>query len=247
MFGSFYQISAGERGVILTWGQVSPIAVTEGLHIKWPIAQEVIKVDIKTQKYEYESSAASSDLQIVTAKIATNYRLEGSVVPELYKTIGLDYAMRVIVPSEQESVKAVTSKYTAEQLITRREEVRSEIKQLLHDKLIGRGIIVEEISIVNFDFSKSFNDAIEGKVTASQLALQAENKLKQVEFERDQRIAQATGEAEAIRIQAQSINSQGGASYVELQRIAKWNGQLPNIMMGSGTVPLMDISKLVSA
>lgn len=241
LFGSFYVISAGERGVILTWGEVRPVAVEEGLHIKWPIAQEVIKVDIKTQKYEYESSAASKDLQTVTAKIATNYRLEGESVPNLYQTVGLDYANRLIVPAEQEAVKSITAKYTAEELITKRENVRSEIKSLLHDKLIDRGIVIEEISIVNFDFSSSFNAAIEAKVTAEQQALQQKNILEQVKYEAEQRVTKAEAEATAIRIQAEAVTQQGGKDYVQLKAIEKWNGDVPNIVLGTGAVPFINL------
>jgi regulator of protease activity HflC (stomatin/prohibitin superfamily) len=246
-FGSFYIVGAGERAVVLTWGNPSTVPMSEGLHLKIPIAQDVVKMDIKTQKYEYESSAASSDLQTVTAKIATNYRLEGSSVPELYKTVGLDYASRVIVPAEQEAVKAVTSKYTAAELITKREEVRNDIKTLLHDKLFGRGIVVEEVAIVNFDFSKSFNDAIEAKVTSEQQALQQKNILEQVKYEAEQRVTKAEAEATAIRIQAEAVQSQGGRDYVQLQAIAKWNGNVPNIVMGStSAVPFIDLNGLTA-
>lgn len=240
---SIYTISAGERGIVLTWGDPANIPVTEGLHFKIPIAQSVVVIDIKTQRYEADASAASKDLQIVTSKIVTNYHLQADSVPRLYKEIGVDYQTRVIAPLEQETVKATTAKFTAEELITKREEVRSQIKQSLYDKLLPRGIIVEEVSITNFDFSVAFNQAIEQKVTNEQNALAAKNKLAQVEYEAKQRITQAQAEAEAIKIQAQSINSQGGKDYVQLQAIAKWDGRLPSMMMGGdGATPLIDVS-----
>jgi len=240
-FGSFYVVGAGERAIVLTWGNPSNIPMSEGLHFKIPIAQSIVKMDIKTQKYEYESSAASKDLQTVTAKIATNYRLEGSSVPELYKTVGLDYASRIIVPAEQEAVKSITAKYTAEELITKRENVREEIKSLLHDKLFARGIIVEDISIVNFDFSGSFNAAIEAKVTAEQQALQQKNILEQVKYEAEQRVAKAQAEATAIRIQAEAVTQQGGKDYVQLKAIEKWNGNVPQYVMGTNAVPFINL------
>lgn len=233
LFSTMYIIGAGERGVLLTFGKPSEMAVGEGLHFKVPFAQKIIKMDIKTQKYEAAASAASSDLQIVTSNIATNYHLESSAVPSIYREIGLDYQARIIQPMEQEVVKSITAKYTAEELITRREEVRVEIKNHLYERLSPRGILVEEVSITNFDFSPSFNEAIEAKVTAEQNALAAKNKLEQVRYEAEQRLTVARAEAEAIRIQAEAITSQGGAEYVQLQAIQKWNGILPQFT-GSG-------------
>jgi len=236
LFGAspFYMVSAGERAVVLTWGNPSMTAVSEGLHFKIPMVQTVHIMDIKTQKYEADATAASKDLQTVTAKIVTNYHLVGETVPRIYKEIGVDYASRVIQPMEQEVTKATTAKFTAEELITKREEVRQEIKTILKERLAERGIIVEEVSIVNFEFSPSFNAAIENKVTALQNALAAQNKLEQVKFEAQQRVAQATAEAEAIKIQASAIQAQGGANYVQLKWVEKWNGAQPVTLMNTG-------------
>lgn len=242
IFGSFYTISAGERGVLLTFGKPSPVVISEGLHFKIPIAQKVIKMEVRSIKYEADASAASKDLQIVSAKIATNYHLIPESVPEIYSTLGLSYAERIIQPMEQEIVKATTAKFTAEELITKREEVRQEIKNLFTERLRQRGIVVEEISITNFDFSGSFNAAIESKVTAEQLKLKADRDLERIRVEAEQRITQAKAEAEAIKIQAQAITSQGGKDYVQLQAINKWNGQLPGVT--GGVVPFLDVGNV---
>jgi regulator of protease activity HflC (stomatin/prohibitin superfamily) len=241
IFNAVYQIDAGQRGVLLTFGNPDLNAKAEGLHFKWPIIQTVIKMDIKTQKYEADASAASKDLQTVTSKIATNYHLTPDSVPILYKEIGINYQDRVIQPLEQEIVKATTAKFTAEELITKREEVRLDIKNTLHDRLLPRGIIVEEVSIVNFEFSPSFSSAIENKVTQEQNALAAKNKLAQIEYEAQQRITQAQGEAEAIKIQATAINSQGGRDYVQLQAISKWSGVMPQFV-GGNAMPFIGVN-----
>lgn len=244
LFGSIYIINAGERGVLLTWGNPSQIPITEGIHVKIPIAQKIIKMNIQTQKYEADLTAASSDLQDVNTKIAINYHLDSASVPTIYQTIGVDFASKVIFPLEQESNKAATARYTAVELITKREQVRTEMENILRDKLAPRGIIVESISIVNFAFSPSFTQAIEAKVTAEQNALAAKNKLEQVKYEAEQRVTQAKGEAESIAIQAQAINSQGGKDYVQLQAISKWDGKMPSVMLGSGSTPFIDISQI---
>ena len=240
LFSSVYIIRAGERGIVLTFGKPSIIASSEGLHFKTPLAQKIIKMDIKTQKYETDASAASSDLQTVTAKIAVNYHLAAESTPNLYQTIGLAYNERVIQPAVQEVVKATTATYTAEQLITKRQEVKESMVTRLRERLVERGIIIEDINIVNFDFSPSFNAAIEAKVTAEQNALAAKNKLEQIKYEAEQRITQANAEATAIRIQAEAIQSQGGRDYVQLQAIAKWDGKMPTVTAG-GAVPFINI------
>jgi regulator of protease activity HflC (stomatin/prohibitin superfamily) len=241
LFGSFYIVGAGERGVLLTWGKPADYAIGEGLHFKIPMVQEVIIIDVKTHKYEADASAASKDLQIVSTKIAVNYRVVPETVPELYRTVGLAYEDRVIQPAVQEVVKATTAQFTAEELITRRSEVKDNIKLLLRERLSDRGISVEDISITNFDFSSSFNSAIEAKVTAEQEALAARNKLEQVKYEAEQRVARAEAEAQAITLQAQSINSQGGKDYVTLKWIEKWDGKVSLIGSGSGVTPILDM------
>lgn len=240
LLGGIYTIGAGERGVLLTFGKASMDSKMPGLHFKIPIVQGVIKMDVKTQKYEAELTAASKDLQDVKTKIAINYHIMPDSTPEIYRDIGTNYADKVIYPLEQEVNKAATAQFTAEELITKRDQVRETMKTILMEKLAQRKIVVEEISIINFAFSDSFTQAIEAKVTAEQQALTAKNKLEQVKYEAQQRIEQANGEANAIRIQADAIRAQGGKEYVQLQAINRWDGKLPTFMM-SGAMPFISI------
>ena len=239
-FSVFYIVHAGERGVLLTFGNPDMTAKTEGLHFKMPFIQHAVILDVKTLKYEADATAASEDLQTVTTKIAVNYHLTPENVPVLYKEIGINYQDRIIQPAVQEVLKASTAQFTAEELITKRNEVKEKIKELLKDRLGSRSIIVEDISITNFDFSEEFNKAIESKVTAEQNALAAKNKLAQIEYEAQQRVTQAKGEAEAIRIQTNAINSQGGENYIQMRAIDKWNGIMP-LVTGSGSMPFINL------
>jgi len=238
LFSCIYIINAGQRGVLITLGNPSEEVITEGLHFKVPFIQKIVKMDIKTQKDEVEATSASKDLQTVNAKIAVNYHLEANSAPRIYREVGVSYVDRILSPAIQESTKAATAQYTAEELITKREQVRETIKQLLIDKMSIRGIVVEDVLITNFDFSVSFNEAIEKKVTAEQNALAAKNKLAQVEYEALQRVTQAEGEAKAIAIQAKAITSQGGKEYVQLQAIQKWQGILPQVV-ATGNMPFI--------
>lgn len=243
MINPFVIIRAGHRGVVLNWGAVSNDVLNEGIHFRMPIKQSIQSIDVQMQKEQVDSSASSKDLQIVTSKIALNYHLDPDKVNQLWQKIGSSYKERIIDPAIQEAVKASTAKYTAEELITKRDQVKEEIKTTLKDRLQNEFIMVDEFSIVNFDFSQSFNAAIEQKVTAEQNALAAKNKLEQIKFEAEQRISQAKGEAEAIRTQAQSISQQGGAEYVRLKTIEKWDGKLPTQMIPGGTLPFINITQ----
>jgi len=251
-FFTVYTIPAGYKGVVLTFGKPSEIATSEGLNFKIPFVQTVIKMDTRTQKYEAELTAASKDLQDVMTKIAINYHLSPDSVPELYRTIGVNYADKVIYPLEQESNKAATAQFNAVELITKRELVRESMKNTLREKLVARGIIVEDISIVDFAFSASFSQAIENKVTQEQNALAAKNKLEQIKYEAEQTVAKATAEAEALRLKKQSITPelvqlsqievQSKALDVQKEAIAKWDGHLPQVT-GSAT-PFVSIGTL---
>lgn len=223
LFLPFTIVSPGEKGIVVRLGSVDRI-LDSGIHFKMPLIESVVKVTVQTQKEQVETDAASQDLQTVRAIVAVNYNVSPDKVEDLYKTIGTEYKSRVIDPAIQEAVKAATAKYTAEQLITQRPIVKEDILSSLKSILSPKDIQISDVSITNFDFSPSFNQAIEAKVTAEQQALQAKNKLDQVKYEKEQTIAKAQGEAEAIRIQAQAITSQGGDNYVKLKELEKWNG-----------------------
>lgn len=241
LFGSVYTIPAGYKGIVLTFDKPNDIATGEGLNFKIPFVQSVVKMDTRTQKYEADLSAASSDLQDVNTKIAINYHLSPESVIEVYRSIGTNYAEKIIYPLEQESNKAATAQFVAADLVNKREAVRAKMEEILRNKLSPRGIVIESISIVDFKFSAVYSAAIENKVTAEQNALAAKNKLEQIKYEADQRIAQAEGEAKAIKIQAEAIVTQGGKEYVQLQAINKWDGKMP-IVFGTGSLPFIAIN-----
>lgn len=227
LISSFGTIGAGERGIKLRFNAVTGKVYGEGLYFVLPFIERVVMIDIKVQKEEVDAEAASKDLQTVTSRIAFNYSIDPALAVHLYQNIGIDYKVRIIDPAIQEAVKATTAKFTAEELITRREEVRDQIKSHLIEKLEGTGIKTEQVSIINFDFSRSFNEAIEAKVTAEQNALAAKNKLDQVKYEATQAIEAAKGKAQALQIEATAINT--NPQIIQLRAIEKWDGKLPQV------------------
>lgn len=231
-------VSAGDRGVRFNKFSGETSVVPEGVYFRIPLVEKVVKMDVKVQKEEVEASAASKDLQTVTAKIALNFQPEPEQVARLYREVGADYKARVIDPAFQEAIKASSAHYTADRLIGDRDTVKEEIKQHLLEKMAPYGIRVVEVNVVDFDYSKVFNEAIERKVTAEQDALAAKNKLQQVEFEKQATIARAQGEAEAIKIQSAAIQAQGGKDYVTLKWIEAWEkggSKVPSTVAGQGS------------
>jgi regulator of protease activity HflC (stomatin/prohibitin superfamily) len=201
----FVIIGPGERGVILKLGAVEDRVLDEGLHFRIPLVETVVKVDVKTQKVEVDAPSFSKDLQNVDTKIALNFHVDPKNVNKLWQQIGRDYESRIIAPAIQESVKAATAQFTAAELVAERPKVKDEIKRVLVERLGPRNIDVDDFSIINFDFSDSFEKAIEEKQVAQQNALKAENDLKRIQVEAEQRIAQAKAEAEAIKIQTEAL------------------------------------------
>jgi len=242
-FGSFTTIGVGERGVLVTMGKVEDKVLIEGFHLKLPIVQSVETIDVRTKKEEEKADAASKDLQAINATIAINYHVDPLKANALFQLVGQSYSERIIAPAIQESIKAVVAKFTAEELITRRAEVKDATKLLLAKRLGQNNIILDEFSITNFAFSQQFDKAIESKQTAVQEALKAKNDLERVKMEAQQKIEQARAEAERIKIQAESISKQGGAEYVNLKAVEKWDGKLPQQMIPGSTLPFINLNK----
>ncbi|KKK92710.1 hypothetical protein LCGC14_2700200, partial [marine sediment metagenome] len=226
---SVYSVPAGHRGVVLTFGKVAEEVSDEGLHFKIPIMQRVKKIEVRIQKIEADADSASRDLQDVKTTVALNYHVIPDEANTLFQEIGLSYRERIINPMIQESVKAVTAKFTAEELVTRRTEVRSGIQEFLRARLLESNIIVDDLNIVNFQFSAEFDKAIEAKVTAEQLKLKAETDLERIKIEAEQTIASAQAEATSLQLQKAAITP----DLIELRKIEveqlaieKWNGVL---------------------
>jgi len=242
----FTVIPAGHRGVITTFGKVTEEVLGEGLHFRIPIVNSVHKIDVRLQKGESEGEAASKDLQTIHTRVALNYHLTPDRVAITFRDIGgpAEVGDRIIVPAMHEAVKAATAQYTAEELITKRSDVRDRIRGYLETRLNKHGIAVDEFSIVNFEFSPSFNDAIEAKTTAEQLKLKAERDLQRIRVEAEQKIAQAQAEAESLKLQKQEITPELiKLREIEAQRLAieKWNGVLPGVT--GGAVPFISIER----
>ncbi|MFH6604461.1 prohibitin family protein [Maribacter algicola] len=247
-FKPWVQIGAGERGVVQNFGAVQDKVLNEGIHFKIPIVQTVIFMDVKIQKAMTDAASSSSDLQDVDLSVALNYHIIPDKANLVYQTIGVEFKERIIDPAIQEVMKAVSARYTAEELITKRPAVSTEMQQALTSRLLASNIAVDAFSIISFSFSQTFTDAIEAKQTAEQNALKAKRDLDRIKVEAEQTIAAATAEAEALRLQKMNISP----DLIELRKIEanlkaieKWNGILPEVT-GAGAIPFIGVGDAIN-
>jgi len=242
VFQPWVIVGPGQRGVLMRLGAVQKGVLSEGFHFKIPFVDNVVKINVQVQKNEAKADAASKDLQIISTVIATNYHLMSETVDEVYQKIGLAFEDKLIQPAVQEVIKAVTAKYTAEELIAKRGEVKSAIRTELADRLAVFNIKVVEVSVADFNFSRTFNDAIESKQVAEQKVAQAKNELDRIKIENEQKISMAKAEAEGLKIQRQEITeSLLKLREIENQRkaIEKWDGKLPGVT--GGAMPFIQV------
>jgi prohibitin 2 len=239
----FATVPAGSRGVITTFGKPSEEVYSEGIHFRWPIAQTMNLVTVAIQKGEGDGDAASRDLQTVHTKIAINYHVRPDAVVSVFRDLGNQPGERIIVPSVQEAVKAVTARFTAEELISKRAIVRDEIVLALKERMTRHGLVVDEFSIVNFNFSKTFNEAIEAKTTAEQLKMKAERDLQRIQVEAQHKIARARAEAESLALQRQQVTPELlrlRETENQAKAIEKWDGKLPTTT--GGVIPFINVT-----
>lgn len=240
LFKPFAIVNSGERGVVMQFGKVLPNVLDEGIHPIVPIVNTVKTISVKVQKSDVESEAASRDLQDVRTLVAVNWHIDPKRVNEVYQRIGDEDALlnRIIAPAVSEVVKAATAKKTAEEIITKRTELKEEIDIALKERLAAYGILVDDVSLVNISFSPEFSKAIESKQIAEQEAKRAEFTALRAEKEAQAEVNRARGQAEAQRLQRQTIS----AELLQQQAIEKWNGQFPMVMGGSNTLPFININ-----
>lgn len=255
-------VEAGHRGVLTRFGAVdTSVSLNEGIHFVTPFRDSVIPIEIRTLKTVESAASASKDLQDVRTEVALNYHVSPENAQILYQQLGFEHGVRVVSPAIQESVKQVTARFNAEELITKRETVKTEIEQQIKQRLASYNVLVETISITEFKFSDQFTRAVEAKVEAEQRALQANNELRRIEIEAQQAEAKALGEqkanvarAEGVR-QANILQAQGESEaikiideqlrnnprYLEWLKTQQWDGVLPLVTGGDGATPFIEI------
>ena len=250
LWGTFVIVPAGHRGIALWWGSVENRIMGEGLNFKVPIAENVIKVDVKVQPHPFkEIDASSKEYQMVKMTGMMNFHLDPAYVNDLYQKVGLDFADKVIDPAFNDFVKEVVPTYPIGEILPKREEIRQRAMKKLGDNLSRYHIIVDDIYFANIQFSPEYAGAIEAKQVAQQQVETQKQVLAQREIEAQQKVATAKGEAESILVVAQgqakandALSRSISPILVQYKGIEKWNGILPQV--SGGAVPFIDLGKM---
>jgi regulator of protease activity HflC (stomatin/prohibitin superfamily) len=250
LWGTFVIVPAGHRGVVLWWGSVEKRIMGEGLNFKVPIAERVIKVDVRVQPHPFkEIDAASKEYQMVKLTGMMNFHIDPSYVNDLYQKVGLDFANKVIDPAFNDFVKEVVPIYQITEILPRREDIRKKAMTKLGDNLARYHIIVDDIYFANIRFSSEYEKAVEAKQVAQQQVETQRQVLAQREIEAQQKVATAKGEAESILVVAQgqakandALSRSISPILVQYKSIERWNGILPQV--SGGAVPFIDLGKM---
>ena len=235
---SMTTIKSGEVGIRVRLGKVVNTKTNEGINFKIPFIETIEKMNVKVQKVEVNANSSSKDLQVLDEVVAVNYRIDSKKAKSLYKNVGTGYREVILEPAIQESIKSVTSRYTAEELITNRSEVSKKCMEDLNKKMNKYGIIISDFNITNFSFSQEFDKAIEEKQVAEQKVLTAKQELEREKIEAEKKIVAAEAEKKANELKQQSLTD----NIIREKFIEKWDGKLPTVMDGNN---MLDISKLI--
>ena len=252
--GGCTQVDAGNLGVVTKWGEIQDVALQEGIHFRTPLKTQIINISTRVHKMEASATASSKDLQVVSTKIALNYRLDASRIVEIFRNIGTRNVVEntIIDPALQESLKKATAQYTAEELITKRQEVKETLGDSITKTLKKSDVLVTELSITDFQFDAQYQQAVEAKQVAEQRALTARNDLQRIKVEAEQAEAQARGEANAMLARAEAeakaqelLRKTISPEIVFLRAVEKWDGKQPTIVGEGGAI--LDLGQIKKA
>ena len=227
---SFTTVKSGEVGLKVRFGKIIDTSIKEGIHVKLPIIEKIVKVNIKVQKAEMDVEASTKDLQIVNTTIAVNYRVDKDSASTLYKNVGKKYEETILEPAIKESIKSAIAKYNAEEITTNRSAVSESCLEAIQKKVEKYGIIIEDFNLTNFSFSSEYTKAIEEKQVAEQ-------NLAKAKLDAEKKLTEAKATAEANRLKQETITDK----IIQEKFIEKWNGSLPTTMTGDDIMKVFGI------
>lgn len=233
-----YTVKSTQRGVLSTFGKINPNAVAPGLHIKIPFIQTVDKVNIQQKKEDGQENAYTKDIQTAVVDYTINYDLVAENISNLYKNVGMDYHNRIIVPKVRGVMKDAFGNYEATSIVNNRDEVRIYIENRLKRVLDSTYFKNVQFQITEIDYDNDFEEAIKEKQVAEQKALKAKNVTIQIEEQAKQQVITAEAEAKAMQIKAQALAA--NQKLVEYEAVQKWDGKLPEYMLGN-SVPFLNL------
>ncbi|OGR69724.1 MAG: hypothetical protein A2089_00970 [Elusimicrobia bacterium GWD2_63_28] len=242
-FSSFFIIAPGEVAVKTRLGGIVD-SYSEGMHFKIPLVENITKFSIQIQRADIKTQAFSKDLQTMNSHLVVNHRIQKETVVSIFRNLGPNYVDNIVDPAVQEVFKAISARYSAERIISERNQLVEEINAEVKERLSKKEIVVTDISVTDLDFTDQFLKAVEDKQVAEQQAKMSEKLVEKAKRDAESQIAKSKGEAEALRMQREQVTP----ALIELRKvdaqlkaIEKWNGVLPGYV-GAG-VPFISIEK----
>lgn len=250
--GSIVVVQTGESGVILTFGKASEVVMDQGIHLKIPFVQKIVTINNRIVKTEVTTEAFSKDLQTVSSVIAVNYHINKANSATIYTEVGMGYEDVLITPAINEVLKAVTAQYTAQQLVGNRVDVSIQLDESLNSKLNEYGIFIDDLNIINWDFSEEYIAAIEAKQVAEQNLIKTRTEQEQAlviaNTEAQKQVIAAQAEADKIKLLAEAnaesnniITASLNDMLIRYETIQKWDGALPKVSGSAGTLISVDL------
>ena len=243
LFGTFFTVSEGQKALVTTFGKASNTIYSAGIHMKLPLIQHVKRFDVKTIRADYKTQTYTKDIQTATIVVSYSYNLIANDIVETYKEYGNDWQERILYPNLEQAVKAEVGTWNADTMVANRDKVAEDILKSLQERMIAHNypVAITNFQMINIDYSNQFEQAIEKKVIAEQAALEEANRTKQVEQTSKQKVVAAKAEAESMRIRANALAQ--NPKLVSYEAVQKWDGKLPQFMMGTST-PILDLRSI---
>lgn len=244
-FASTTIVPTGHIGVVTLYSKVQDQYLDAGFHFIKPFVEDVHDVDIRTQKYANTVEGSAKDLQIVNITMSINYQIKAEKASELYAKVGANYEDTILNPALQSGLKSAMARFTAEEMVTKRNEVANAITEELNSRL-EEYFIISAVNIENIGFTDEYNKAIEAKTTNEQKAQAEKAQLEIIKVQNEQKINTAEAEAKVRELQSKSVTDKSLEQLrLEIQRelIQKWNGQFPSTMLGDNPNMLFNLGK----
>ncbi len=233
-------VDTGQRGIKTRFGEVVSESLPEGLYFFNPFTSQIVEIDTRVQRTDGETDTYTRDVQQAAIKYTLNYRLQQNAAHLMYKDIGRDWEQKLIPQVVLGTLKEVVGKWDAVDLISNRDKAANTAYDQIRTNLAERNVEVSRFEITDLSYTKEFENSVEQKVIDQQRAIEEQNRTRQIEEQARQKVLSAEAEAKSMQIRAQALEQ--NAKLVQWEAVQKWNGVLPQYMLGSGTTPFINLT-----
>jgi prohibitin 2 len=233
-------VDTGHRGIETRFGKVVSESLGEGIYFYNPLTSHIVEMDTRVQRQDGETDTYTRDVQQAAIKYTLNYRLQQNAAHIMYRDIGVEWEQRLIPQVVLGTLKEVVGKWDAVDLIANRDKAGQTAFEAIRSNLAERNVEVSRFEITDIAYTNEFENSVEQKVIAQQKAIEEQNRTKQIEEQARQKVLSAEAEAKSIQIRAQALEK--NAKLVEWEAVQKWNGVLPQYMLGNGAMPFINLN-----